>query len=59
MTGHVVAHFDVLLSSDHHELLQAQCVGAHNLRHFLLFLLFTVVGCCYAFGLAVALLQFR
>lgn len=38
---------------------QGQCVGAHNLRHFLLFLVFTIVGCCYILLLAAVLLQQR
>ncbi|KAK9822034.1 hypothetical protein WJX74_002077 [Apatococcus lobatus] len=43
----------------HHCIFLGQCVGAHNLRHFLLFLVFTIVGCCYIFLLAVVMLHQR
>ncbi|KAK9863667.1 hypothetical protein WJX84_003210 [Apatococcus fuscideae] len=43
----------------HHCIFLGQCVGAHNQRHFLLFLAFTITGCCYILYLAASLLRQR
>ena len=36
---------------DHHCLFLNNCVGINNLRHFILLLVFLILGCCYTLGL--------